>query len=91
VLYHIYCLDKPDHLDTRLENRAAHLAHLAELGDRLFAAGPLQSEDGTMIGSVLIIDFESLDDAQKFCARDPYVQAQLFEQVSISAWKKVLP
>jgi len=44
-----------------------------------------------MIGSVLIIDFESLDDAQEFCARDPYVQAQLFEQVSISAWKKVLP
>jgi len=43
-----------------------------------------------MTGSVLIIDFDSLDEAQAFCARDPYVRAGLFDHVSISRWKKVL-
>ena len=39
MLYHILCKDKPGHLQTRLDNRDAHLAVVNALGDRLFAAG----------------------------------------------------
>ena len=41
MLYHILCHDKPGSLQTRLDNREAHLAVVNALGDRLFAAGPL--------------------------------------------------
>ena len=41
MLYHILCKDKPGHLQTRLNNREAHLAVVNTLGDKLFAAGPL--------------------------------------------------
>ena len=91
MLYHILCKDKPGHLQTRLGNRDAHLAVVNALGDRLFAAGPLLNDQDEMVGSVLIIDFDSDDAAAVFCAADPYAQAGLFQDVTITRWRKTLP
>ena len=91
MLYHILCKDKPGHLQTRLDNRDAHLAVIKDLGDRLFAAGPLLNDQDEMVGSVLIIDFDSADAADEFCAADPYAQAGLFQDVTITRWRKTLP
>jgi uncharacterized protein YciI len=91
VLYHILCHDKPGSLQTRLDNREAHLEVVNTLGDRLFAAGPLLNANEEMIGSVLIIDFDSDAAAQTFCEQDPYAQAGLFEQVTVTRWRKTLP
>ena len=91
MLYHILCTDKTGHLQTRLDNREAHLAYINTLGETLFAAGPLLNDRDEMVGSVLIIDFESDDLAQAFCANDPYALAGLFETVKITRWRKTLP
>lgn len=91
MLYHILCHDKPGSLQTRLDNRDAHLAVVKTLGDRLFAAGPLLNADDDMIGSVLIIDFDNDDDANAFCEQDPYAKAGLFQQVTVTRWRKTLP
>ncbi|NVJ91210.1 MAG: YciI family protein [Methylocystaceae bacterium] len=92
MLYVVKCVDKPNHLQVRLDNRPAHVEFLKSYGDKLFAAGPtLSDEDDTMNGSVVILDLESKDQAQEFCDNDPYAKAGLFESVSISKWKKVLP
>jgi len=91
MLYHILCHDKPGSLQTRLDNRAAHLAVVKALGERLFAAGPLLNANDEMIGSVLIIDFDSDAAAKTFCEQDPYAQAGLFEQVTMTRWRKTLP
>ena len=91
MLYHILCKDKPGQLQTRLDNREAHLAFVNALGDRLFAAGPLLDDKDDMVGSVLIIDFISDEAAADFCASDPYALAGLFEDVSIKRWRKTLP
>lgn len=91
MLYHILCRDKPGHLQTRLDNREAHLAVVNSLGDKLFAAGPLLNGQDEMVGSVLIIDFDSDESAETFCANDPYAQAGLFEEVTITRWRKTLP
>ena len=91
MLYHILCKDKPGSLQIRLDNREDHLAIVKSLGDRLFAAGPLLDADDTMIGSVLIIDFDNDAVAETFCKQDPYVQAGLFEQVTVTRWRKTLP
>lgn len=61
------------------------------LGDRLFAAGPLLNDQDEMVGSVLIIDFDSDVAAAAFCAADPYAIAGLFEDVTITRWRKTLP
>lgn len=91
MLYHILCRDKPGHLQTRLDNREAHLTVVNSLGDKLFAAGPLLNGQDEMVGSVLIIDFDSDESAETFCANDPYAQAGLFEEVTITRWRKTLP
>ncbi|MDV7340844.1 YciI family protein [Terasakiella sp. A23] len=92
MLYVIKCVDKPDHLQVRLDNRPAHVDYLKSYGEKLFAAGPtLAEEDDNMNGSVVILDLENLAEAQDFCDNDPYAKAGLFESVSISKWKKVLP
>lgn len=91
MLYLIHCIDKPGHLQTRLDNREAHLAYVSEHAEQIHAAGPLISEEEAMRGSVLIMDFPDRAAADTFCANDPYQLAGLFAQVHISRWKKVLP
>lgn len=90
--YAFHCIDKLDASDVRRANRDAHLAHLASVADRILVAGPLLSPDeSAMIGSLLIIAFDSRADAESFAANDPYAKAGLFVSVTISAWKKVYP
>ncbi len=85
------CKDKPGHLETRMENREAHLAYLKEHMGQLFAGGPTLDDEGAMNGSILILDFPDKAAAQAFADNDPYFKAGLFESVTILPWKKVIP
>lgn len=85
----LICIDKPDHLFLRLENRAAHLAHI-EASGVVEMAGPFLSETGDMIGSLVILTVSSLDAARDWASNDPYAKAGLFQSVEIREWKKVI-
>lgn len=87
----IHCIDKPDSAELRAATRAAHLAHVAKVGDDVLVAGPLLRPDGRAMGSLLIIAFEDRDAAIAFANADPYHQAGLFESRSITNWHKVFP
>jgi uncharacterized protein YciI len=92
MLYTFYCSDKAEAVGVRVAHREAHLAFLDELGDRLFVAGPLLSEDGsTMVGSLIIVDCEHMAAAHALATRDPYAKAGLFSSVAIKPWRKVRP
>ena len=84
----LICKDKPGHLQTRLDNRAAHLAHI-EASGVVEMAGPFLS-DGQMTGSLVILNVDTLADAQAWADADPYAKAGLFETVTLSEWKKVI-
>lgn len=85
----VICIDKPGHLQTRLDNRAAHLEHIAASG-LVEMAGPFLDAEGQMIGSLLILDVSDLNEAKAWAAADPYAKAGLFESVTIREWKKVV-
>jgi uncharacterized protein YciI len=88
----ITCTDKAGSGDIRAANRSAHLAYLESFGDKVFAAGPTLSDDGSaMTGSVLIVEFDDSEAAKCFTTDDPYAKAGLFESVTIRPWRKVLP
>lgn len=91
MLYSLFCVDKKDSLELRLANRDAHLAYVGQQSERIRFAGPLLADDEeTMIGSLLIVEFETRDDAIQFADDDPYTQAGLFESVAISPFKLLI-
>jgi len=84
----LICQDKPGALQTRLDNRPAHLAYLEGAGV-VIHAGPF-IENGGPVGSMVVIDVADMDAARAFAAADPYAKAGLFSSVSIREWKKVI-
>lgn len=97
--YVIIAEDNPDTLEQRLAVRPRHLERLTTLSeqDRLLVAGPnpaIDSEnpgDAGFTGSILIVKFDSLENAQEWANKDPYVEAGVYKSVTVKPFKKVLP
>ena len=87
-LFAVICRDKPGHLETRLANRAAHLAYIEETGC-VAMAGPFL-DGGQMCGSLVVLDLPDLAAAEGWAAGDPYGKADLFDAVTVQEWKKVI-
>ncbi len=85
----LICTDKVNALQTRLDNRAAHLAHIQATGV-VEMAGPFLDPEGQMTGSLIVLNVETLQDAKDWAAADPYALAGLFASVDIREWKKVI-
>lgn len=86
------CEDKADALELRMSTREAHLAYIGEKGSMIKLAGPMIGDDGeSMIGSVFILEAESRSEVEAMNANDPYTKAGLFAQVTIKAFRQVIP
>jgi uncharacterized protein len=89
-LYVMSCRDKPNSLEVRLGAREAHLAYMKSLGGRVKLGGPFLDGQDQMAGSLIIIEADSLEDAQAISANDPYKLAGLFERVDITPFRLTL-
>ena len=99
MLYAIISQDKPGSLERRLQARPAHLARLEALKSdaRLILAGPHPAVDSPdpgsagFTGSLVVAEFDSLEDARAWADADPYVAADVYESIIVKPFKKVLP
>ena len=92
MLFAIYCRDKKDHQQTRLDNRPAHVEYLKKFTGQHAITGPLLTDDGQgMVGSLLVMEFADRTAAEDFAKNDPYAKAGLFESVAINPFRKVFP
>ena len=80
--------DKDGALQTRLDNRDAHLAYIAETGVVAMAGPFLQDEK--MCGSLIVLDVADMTTAKEWAENDPYNKAGLFQSVELKVWKKVI-
>ncbi len=87
--YVLICHDRSNALQTRVENRAAHLAHI-EASGVVEQAGPFIDAAGQMCGSLIVLEVDSRDEAEAWAAADPYASAGLFASVMIQEWKRVV-
>ena len=99
MLYAIIAQDVENSLENRLKARPDHLKRLEALQSegRLVLAGPhpaIDSEDpgeNGFSGSLVVAEFDSLNDAQAWAKQDPYVTAGVYGQVTVKPFKKVFP
>jgi uncharacterized protein len=99
MLYVLLGEDAPGSLDARMSARPAHLARLEALRDegRLLIAGPMPAIDSPdpgpagFFGSLVVAEFASLGDAERWLADDPYVKQGVFSRITVKPYKKVLP
>ena len=97
--YAIIGEDVEHSLERRQQARPAHIARLEALKHegRLLLAGPFPAIDSAdpgpagFTGSLMIVEFPSLTDAQHWADADPYVAAGVYRHVTVKPFKKTLP
>ncbi len=73
-------------LERRLAARDAHLKSAKEMfdgGKWLYAAGIL-SDDGKMIGSMIVCDFASRDELEEWLKAEPYVVGDVWKKIDVN-------
>lgn len=99
MLYSIVAEDTENSLEKRLAARPEHLERLESLiaEGRLILAGPnpaIDSEDpgpAGFSGSIIVAEFDSLEDAQAWADADPYISAGVYASAAVKPFKHVLP
>ncbi len=99
MLYTIVSDDVDDSLEKRKSARPEHLTRIQKLKDqgKLVIAGPhpaIDNEDpgpAGFTGSLIIAEFDSLDNARAWAEADPFVAAGVYKNVTVKPFKKVLP
>lgn len=81
--------DGPHGQARRKVHRPAHLARMEPLDreGRVVLAGPLTDK----AGSLIVIEAESLEDAEKFAREDPYTVHGVFERVEVHPFTQIFP
>jgi uncharacterized protein YciI len=99
MLYAIIGRDGPDALAIRRRVRSEHLARARALLEegRIVIAGPFPAIDSSdpgpagFAGSLIVAEFDSLDEARAWVEADPYVTEGVFESFEVQPFLKVLP
>lgn len=88
MLFALTALDKPGHLQLRMDTRPAHVDYLNGLkaSSTLKLAGPFLDAAGKPNGSFVVVEAETIDAARAILAEDPYAKAGLFASTELRAW-----
>lgn len=89
MIFAIIGFDGPDGQAKRKLHRKAHLDRISPLdkAGRVILAGPFT--DGA--GSLIIIEADSLEEAQSFAAKDPYITQGVFARYEVHPFMQVFP
>lgn len=91
MLFVLYCRDGERSVEIRQTTRPAHL-EWAGSKNCIRMAGPMLDDSGKdSIGSLFVIEAESLDAARAFNAEDPYTRAGLWANVAVHPFRWLLP
>ncbi len=99
MLYSIISEDVPNSAPLRAKARKDHIARLEQLltAGRLVLAGPNPAIDSNdpgpagFTGSVVVAEFDSIEDAQAWADADPYIDGGVYQHTTVKPFKLVLP
>ena len=99
MLYSIVGTDVENSLQARLAARPEHVERLKQLVSqgKLILAGPNPAIDSSdpgdagFTGSIIIAEFDSLQDAQDWADQDPYILTGVYDSVEVKPFNQSLP
>ena len=90
MIFALVALDQPNSVSRRVELRPEHLKYLESLGEKLLLAGPFLNDKGEGVGTISLLEAETLDEARQVFGRDPFAIHGLFDQVTIKPWRATI-
>ena len=99
MFYAIISEDVKNSLGKRQAARPAHLKRLNHMlkQNRILTAGPMPAIDSEdpgesgFTGSLIVAEFDSLEQAKAWANDDPYVEAGVYKRLTVKPFKKVMP
>jgi uncharacterized protein len=90
MYFAVWGTDRAGALPDRERVRENHRAHLRNPGEhpvKVMLGGPTFEEtSGTMNGSMLVIEADSIEAVRRFLADDPYALAGVYASVDVRPW-----
>lgn len=88
--YIITAYDGENMLEKRLEIRPRHLENMTKVKGKVLCAGGILDDEGTMKGSMLVIDFAEKADLDEYLRSEPYIKEQVWEKVHVENMNVVI-
>lgn len=87
---HAYDQTDADALNRRMAARPDHLAYVRQLKEKgqFILGGAILSPEETMIGSMLILNFDSDDQLQTYLKTDPYIVQGVWDKIDIKPFRQ---
>ncbi|WP_419800791.1 YciI family protein [Mucilaginibacter sp.] len=75
--------------ERRMAARPAHLQTVKKLKskDHYVIGGAMLNEEGKMIGSTMIVQFETPENLQEWLQNDPYITEKVWDRIEIKPFK----
>ena len=72
-------------IDRRMQQRPAHLTGARKLKEQgaFITGGAILDDNGTMRGSVMIVQFESEEGLKKWMSEEPYIQNGVWTDIQV--------
>jgi len=86
----IRAYDGAGKLPRRMEVRPRHFENMERMKEHVVCAGGLLDEEGQMIGSMLVMEFESREQVDKYLADEPYVVEHVWERIEVERMNVVI-
>lgn len=85
--YIVHAWDGPDEkaLERRMTARPAHFdgARKLKTEGHFILGGAMLNEDGKMIGSTMVLQFETKEQLQQWINSEPYIAGKVWEKIDI--------
>ena len=85
--YVIHAFDGTDAeaLNRRLATRPAHFENMSKFkaNNNFILGGAMLNNDGQMVGSTVVLQFDSEEDFQAYLASEPYIQQKVWVDIKI--------
>jgi hypothetical protein len=77
-------------LPRRMEVRPRHFEGMEKLKEHILCAGGMLDENGKMMGSVLVMEFDSREEVDEYLAHEPYVVEHVWERIEVERMNVVI-